>query len=133
MIVLYNLPKGVRFEQKLNIGKIEALLPSSQPRFGLFIGMIEIYKRNSHFSSDGFKVMMIKVTHFSAFILSLLPKIHFFRILKSPLEEQFLILIRSFFGFTSSILESLYGHPLLLIELLDLNIIELIIVQKFAE
>jgi hypothetical protein len=95
--------------------------------------MIEVNQWNPHFIGNCFKVMMIKITHFSTFILPLLPEINPFSLLKCPLEEQFLILIRSFFCLASPVLEPFNGHSLLLVELLYLNIIELIIVQKFAE
>lgn len=95
--------------------------------------MIEINKWNSHFIGDGFEVMMVEITHFPTFILPLLPEVNPLGVLKCPLEEEFLIFVRSFFRLAPPVLEPLNSHPLLLVELLDLNIIELIIVQKFAE
>jgi len=48
--------------------------------------MIEVYKRDAHFLSHSFEVVMVEQTHFPALVLTL-PEILFLGIFECSLEE----------------------------------------------
>lgn len=76
---------------------------------------------------------MIESAHFSAFVLSLLPKILFFSKFERSSVKEFLVLIWTLLYCLCFLLDLLENVPLLLRKLLELDVVQLVVVQKFAE
>ena len=95
--------------------------------------MIEVDKRYIHVFGCGTEVEMIETAHFSAFILPFFAKELFFSIFECSPIKKFLILIWSFLGGMGFSLYLLNHFSLFLRKLLKFNIVEFIIVEKFAE
>lgn len=94
--------------------------------------MIKVDKRDAHSLRDGLEMMMIKRAHLSTFILAL-PEILLLGVLEGPLEEELLILIRPLPSLLVAFLDTLKHQPILLIQLLQLDIVQLIVVEELAE
>ena len=128
-----NISEHLRFEEKSHVGLVKRFLANSEPRSGLLIGMVEIDKRYVHMLSSRPEIVVIESTHFSAFVLVPLPKKLLLSKFKSPAVEQFLILVRSFFGNDALLPDFLKGLSFLLRKLLEFNIIEALVIEEFAD
>lgn len=76
---------------------------------------------------------MIESAHFSAFVLSLLPKILFLSEFERSSVKEFLVLIWALLYCLRFLLDLLENVPLLLRKLLELDVVQLVVVQKLAE
>ena len=95
--------------------------------------MVEVYERHVHFLGSSAEVIMVESTHFSTFIFASFPKKLFLSKFESPPIKKFLILIRSLLDFSTSCVHLFKDLPLFLRQLLQLDIVQLIIIEKFAE
>lgn len=95
--------------------------------------MIKVNKRNIHRFGDTAEVVMIESRHFSAFVSSPLAEVLILSELESPSIKQFAIFIGSFLIVVGTLCYLSDCVSLLLGQLLYLDIIEFVIVQKLAQ
>jgi len=133
MIFSANLSEWYWLGYCLHIWRVKRFLTGIQARFGLLVGMIEVYQRDFDSTSDQVEMMVVKLTHSSAFVLLVLLEKCMFSVFESFFEEKLLIFIGSFsfgFGFLFHFLENCF---FVFAELLQLYIGKFAIIEKLVK